>query len=390
MSNARPPDTARWPGQQPTSHTGRAGLGDVPMSAEPASKTVITCPAPYGQGGLGRHLAQLVEDAREAGQLAGYFASQAREGDPAGRAVRTWWLEPLTRFTPVRFSQGWRFHLGFSGFDHAVAGRLPRGEVLNAFDWGALASFSAARRLGYRELHLEAAMSHVDNVVRQIARARASFPIEDSPLIELAVRRARAEYAAADVIWVASEYTRRTFVEAGVPAARLRKRIIRVPSRFRPPVERPPDDGVFRVVYVGSLSLRKGVPILVEAFRRLSGRAELTLVGGSGTRGMKRYFLEAIARDPRVRLAPGDPLPHLHRADVFVHPTYEDGFGSAPMEALVCGVPLVVTEDTGMKEHVREGENGYIVPTGSVDAILDRLEHLRRHPLFCAVPTGSP
>lgn len=52
------------------------------------------------------------------------------------------------------------------------------------------------------------------------------------------------------------------------------------------------------------------------------------------------------------------------------------------MEALACGVPVIVTEDTSMKEHVREGMNGYIVPTGCWQAIFERVEHLRRFPLF--------
>jgi glycosyltransferase involved in cell wall biosynthesis len=51
------------------------------------------------------------------------------------------------------------------------------------------------------------------------------------------------------------------------------------------------------------------------------------------------------------------------------------------MEALACGVPVVVTEDTGMKEYVRDGVNGFVVPTGSVDAIVAALENLIRSPL---------
>jgi glycosyltransferase involved in cell wall biosynthesis len=80
-------------------------------------------------------------------------------------------------------------------------------------------------------------------------------------------------------------------------------------------------------------------------------------------------------------MAPGDPLPALRRADVYVHPTYEDGFAYSPMEALACGVPVIVTEDTGMKEHVVEGVNGYIVPTGNWEALLERMEHVLNHPL---------
>jgi glycosyltransferase involved in cell wall biosynthesis len=51
------------------------------------------------------------------------------------------------------------------------------------------------------------------------------------------------------------------------------------------------------------------------------------------------------------------------------------------MEAMACGVPVIVTEDTGMKEYITEGINGYVVPTGDIDALRDRLDHLRRNPL---------
>src|SRR5438046_5666916 len=89
----------------------------------------------------------------------------------------------------------------------------------------------------------------------------------------------------------------------------------------------PREPGGFRVVYVGGVTVQKGIPLLIEAFAKLPDRdAQLTLVGGTSSRGMRRYMDDAIRRDPRIRIAPGDPLPHLWRADVLVHPTWEDGF----------------------------------------------------------------
>ena len=78
-----------------------------------------------------------------------------------------------------------------------------------------------------------------------------------------------------------------------------------------------------------------------------------------------------------MRLAPGDPLPHLRSAHLYVHPSYQDGFGYAVAEALACGVPAVVTEDTGAKELVT-GVNGDIVATDSVDAIGAAIERRYR------------
>jgi glycosyltransferase involved in cell wall biosynthesis len=341
---------------------------------------VIACGAPYNHGGLGRHLAQVVDEARTEGRLEQYFATAAPANDPRGRTLRLR-LNFLFRFTPVRFSPSLKNYFGSSFFDRAVAKQLGRGRIFHGFDGMALYSFRRARELNYDRLELEAAMSHIDNVRQQYQRAYQAYPLEALSLSSWQDKRIRHEYDCADVIWVTSEYSRQTFLAEGVAAAKLRRRHLQIPNRFQPPRQRR-EDGVFRVVYTGSLTPFKGVPVLLEAFHRLPGRAELTLVGGSGSRGMRRYLESWLHRDSRMRIAPGDPLPYLQQAHVYVHPSYQDGFGYAPMEALACGVPVIVTEDTGMKENIREGVNGFVVPTEDWQAILDRLKMIRRQPLM--------
>jgi glycosyltransferase involved in cell wall biosynthesis len=126
---------------------------------------------------------------------------------------------------------------------------------------------------------------------------------------------------------------------------------------------------------VGHLSVAKGTPVLVEAFSRLDvPEAELWLIGGYGTRGMRRWLEARCAEDPRITIAPGDPLPHLRRANVYVHPSYQDGSPYAPLEAIACGVPVVLTEDTGTKELVRGDVEGTLVPTGDAAAIHEALQ----------------
>jgi glycosyltransferase involved in cell wall biosynthesis len=128
--------------------------------------------------------------------------------------------------------------------------------------------------------------------------------------------------------------------------------------------------------------MTKGIAVLLDAFERLPvGDATLTIVGGWSTAAVRRHVEARCAADSRIVVAPGDPLPVLHQTDAFVSASYEDGFGYAPMEALACGVPVVVSADTGMKEYVRAGENGFVVPTGSVDAVVDALIALYRRPL---------
>jgi glycosyltransferase involved in cell wall biosynthesis len=343
---------------------------------------VIACNSPYGQGGVGQHFAQLVEESRAQGMLAQYYAPVLKSGsDVKGRKLKgRWWQEWVVKYTPVRFSPGWRSALNNAFFDWQLAATLETpAERLMGFVGKSLHSFQRARDLGFDHLELVAANSHVHNVKRLHNWAREQHGISDSWLNGAQIRKTLREYEAADTIYVHSDYTRQSFVEAGIPSEKLERTYLRVHPRFQPPEQRP-DDGTFRIVYVGRVEATKGIPLLLEAFSGLSiPNKTLTLVGGWSTRRMRKYMEEWL-KDDRVRMAPGDPVPHLHEADVFVHPTYEDGFGYAPMEALACGVPVIATEDTGMKEYVQEGKNGYVVPTGRVEPIRERLEHLYEEP----------
>jgi glycosyltransferase involved in cell wall biosynthesis len=97
---------------------------------------------------------------------------------------------------------------------------------------------------------------------------------------------------------------------------------------------------------------------------------------------MRRFVQQACATDRRIVAGPGDPLPHLRKASVCVHPAFEDGFAYAPAEALVGGVPVIVSEDTGMKELVDSPRAGLIVPTGDLDALAAAIEAAYRRELF--------
>jgi glycosyltransferase involved in cell wall biosynthesis len=346
-----------------------------------AMKT-ISCHVGYHCGGLGQHFSQFVEDARKVGELKRYISSSVKPGDEGrvGHVVRQRLAPWLMRWTPVRFDPGWRWHFDCDLWDRKVAARLEPGmECFVGFGGMALNSFRAARRMGCPRLELITANSHVDNVYKLHAAATRRNPVEKPWLNDTHRRKTLAEYAMADVIWYASEYARETFLRAGLSDKKLRRIHYRTAPRFTPDPMSRPADGVFRVAYVGALSVAKGIPLLLEAFEQYrDGPAELTLVGGSGTRGMRKYLETWVRRDPRVRIAPGDPLPHLRRADVYVHPSWEDNLAYAALEALRAGVPTIVTADTGMKEYVREGENGYVVPTGEVAPILGRMREVAK------------
>jgi glycosyltransferase involved in cell wall biosynthesis len=266
-------------------------------------------------------------------------------------------------------------------FDANASRQLPPADSLMAFNRQALIQFRAARALGYRSLALVTGSPHVRRVARQHGRAYEQYRLERS-FGTFVVRRYLREYEQAERIYVASRYTLESFVEQGFAEERLALFPLTPHPRFRPDptVERP---STFNVVYVGTLSVAKGVPLMIDAFRRLPHRdLRLVLVGSWKARGTRRFIEQAVAEDGRIELSPGDPLPHLHRASLFIHPAYEDGFAYAPAEALAAGVPVLVTEDTGMKDLIVPGVTGLALPTGDLAALAEAIDAAYRREIL--------
>lgn len=352
---------------------------------------VLACNAPFNEGGMGKFLAELIEDARRTQTLERYFCTLAKSGDARGQTVSLQRWRPLFRCALVHHDLARREFLAADLFDRAVAKQLARSETFVGFGGRTLHSFRRARRLNYDELVLESATSHVANVRKQHALARRHFGEEASWLGDAQFEKTMCEYQLADRIVVTSEYSMRTFLAAGINAAKLERRFQNVAPRFVPPPRFvpaphfvPPQrvaSEVFTMIYVGRLEATKGVPLLLQAFSQLNEKnISLILVGGFASDAMEKLVRTAQAKDARILLTHGDPLPFLHRADLLVHPSYEDGLALAPLEALACGVPVVVSEDTGMKEFVSEA-NGKIVPTGDLAALVESLRSMMCRPL---------
>jgi len=192
-----------------------------------------------------------------------------------------------------------------------------------------------------------------------------------------------AEIDAADCVLVGSEFVARSFAAEGVDA----KRIAVVPygvdlsvfGESRPP--RPA--GPFRAVFVGQIGQRKGLSYLLKgyaAFARDDTRLSLIghIVGSSAPLTPYRDIVEHLPHLTRPKLAAT-----LRGCDVFVFPTLLEGMPLVVLEAMACGLPVIATAN-GPDQVVRDGIDGFIVPSRDPEAITDRLERLRSDPALCA------
>jgi len=184
----------------------------------------------------------------------------------------------------------------------------------------------------------------------------------------------QAEYEESDLILVPSSFVHQSFVACGIPASKLATVPYGVDStQYRP---MPRTDSVFRILFVGTLSIRKGVPYLLDAVSGLHWpNAELALRGSQTPESaelLKNYrgTIPFVLAPPRPR----SQLKYLYsNASVLVLPSIEDAFGLVIGQALACGTPVITTTHTGGPDVIEDGVNGFIVPPGNAAALRNAL-----------------
>lgn len=192
--------------------------------------------------------------------------------------------------------------------------------------------------------------------------------------------RELAGYDAADYIAIPSFYVKKSFTSQGFDKSKL----IHVPygtslAEFYPV---PKEDNTFRIIHCGSLSLRKGVQYLLQAFHELNlPDAELWLVG-SMTPEMEP-FIEKYQSD-RIILKGHQPQAKLRwfysQCSVFCLASLEEGLAMVQPQAMACGLPVIHTTNTGGEDIVRDGLDGFCVPICDVNTLKEKILCLYEQP----------
>ncbi|MGW1469040.1 glycosyltransferase family 4 protein [Streptomyces sp. NPDC002308] len=129
------------------------------------------------------------------------------------------------------------------------------------------------------------------------------------------------------------------------------------------------------LVCVGRLSRQKGQDVLLEAWRAMRpGAGRLALVGSGPEEARLR---EAAPADVLFAGAAEDVRPWIHAADVVVLPSRWEGMALAPLEAMACGRPVVMTDVAGARESLPPGQDAHcLVPPDDPAALAAALTSL--------------
>jgi len=174
-----------------------------------------------------------------------------------------------------------------------------------------------------------------------------------------------------------SESTRDDLVARGIPHASIRVIYPGIDATAYTP-DPAARSAAPLFAYLGRLKRYKGVHFVVQAFARLAHPTAILEIAGAGD---YRPALERLARSldlhDRVRflgrIPEAEKLALLRRAWGLVLASPKEGWGITNLEAAACGTPVVASDSPGIRESVRDGETGFLVPHGDVAAMADAM-----------------
>ncbi len=266
-----------------------------------------------------------------------------------------------------------------SSFDDWTARGLEPCDVFHCVSLFGLKSYRAARdRYGALTV-CDRASSHILFQDQILAEEYARWRVAYRPINPGVIERELAEYEICDWIAVPSEFVRRTFIEKGVGEDKLIKLPFGVDiDLFR---QIPKHDETFRVIYVGNLTLRKGLPYILEA------------IAAPGLPPLELWLIGSIDPDVEPILAKYQklyrylgtvPRPELHKfysqGSVFVLASIEEGLALVQAQAMACGLPVIATRNSGAEDLFSDGVEGFIVPIRSAEAIREKIVYLYENP----------
>jgi len=126
--------------------------------------------------------------------------------------------------------------------------------------------------------------------------------------------------------------------------------------------------------YVGRLKRYKRVDLIIQAFARLGDPStRLEIAGAGDARPALERLVQALDLGERVRflgrISETEKVALMRRAWALAFTSPKEGWGITNLEAAACGTPVVASNSPGIRESVRDGETGYLVPHGDIGAL---------------------
>lgn len=135
--------------------------------------------------------------------------------------------------------------------------------------------------------------------------------------------------------------------------------------------------GTIEIISVGNLYWVKGFDLLLKAMLRLSSNFKLTIIGSGDKKDDYLEFIISNNLKNRVRLVGSvnnqEIISYFEKSDIYCQPSRSEGFPSSPLEAMGCGLPVILSNVGGMPDMIIDNFNGVLFQNENVDDLVSKI-----------------
>ncbi|CDK40708.1 glycosyltransferase family 4 protein [Halorubrum sp. AJ67] len=318
------------------------------------------------------------------GRIAGHAVGGVQRSSLRGKAISyTLSDEQLTEVTQTHSGGSIlrkipNYHVKDVLFNRLTARKIEGSDLFHGWNNMCLHSLRTAKSVGAKTV-VERASTHPTVQRSLVQQERERFGVDEPSRNERLHERAVTELTEADAVFVPSEFVYESFLDEGFNE----KQLYQIPfgvdhEQFAPPENYIRSEHPFSALFVGSISLRKGIQYLLPAWKQADVDGTLR-IAGEVTKPAEP-IVDQYREDDSIEFLGwvDNPSEEFRRASTFVFPSVEEGSALVSYEAMASGLPAVVTSNVGSL--VRDGEDGIVVDVGDINALTDAIERLGSSP----------
>lgn len=285
---------------------------------------------------------------------------------------------------PIKLLPGYA-HRWNELFDKWVASQLIRSDSTVFIGWSGMSlnSIRAAKKRGMITT-VERGSSHIVYQDAILKEEYKKFNIDFS-VHPAVIQTELREYEEADYISIPSLFVKKTFIAQGISEKKLIMNPYGVGAAFSRRVDIANErKDKFTIVYLGTLSILKGLIYLFKALHRLNipdDKVEVWFIGAIKDE-LKPVIEEYKKKNWKFfgHINHYELSKYLSQCDVGIQPSVAEGLSMVIPQYISCGLPVIVTDNSGGEDVVTEGVNGFVVPIREPEAIADKIKLLYNDP----------
>ncbi|MCL5985076.1 MAG: glycosyltransferase family 4 protein [Actinobacteria bacterium] len=342
-----------------------------------SDKVVYSVGIPFNYGGIGKIAYYACQALNDKKLLAKVLTTAYKTSEIPASLIESFSLNPFLGKVHNRISN---YYVKDSLFDLWASKKVFKARGF--YGWSSMSLFTVKqlKKIGVPTL-IDRGSTEIKAQKRVLESAFRDEGVKTNVIGEKLLNRIYEEEEIVDFIVFPSSFPKLSYLEEGFSESKLKVNILGVDlKKFKPKEEYNSDK--FRVIFVGLLGVRKGVHFLLRAWRKLNLKnAELILIGTIEKYSREIILNELRKTDNAIFLGGVDNPEFKYReCDVFILPSIEDGFGQVVIEAMACGLPVIITENVGAKDCVRNGVDGVVIEPFSIDSICESILFFYNNP----------